>query len=564
MKQRGYLIILLVAIFLIFPTTVGAEITGRASSQPMDVSLTILLPSPITSIILPENKTYITNISLPFTYTSNYEDNEWYNLDDGTNVTLSGNTFFNTTEGGHTLNYYANNSVGITYKNVTFTINLTLLKIYYEEYSGFYEGDSTDFNYTAYEDLLNLSDIVLEHDLWGKIEFLEPINIVNDLNSSDAIVDLDEYTQISLNRMEVNATYLPNFNVSAIITLRNVPFDDPRILRDGEECPASVCTLVSFSGGTLVFNVTDFSGIYSTEQDANVTSTTTIIVVSGGGGGGGGTTIIEGVQKNFEIDKGTILVSLKQGDVETEKVTVTNTGKKTITINVRSSGDIEEFVTVSPLSFTLAPKESKEVELVFFASSSDRFDLYSGKIFFEDEDGSREDLSVLLDIESKQALLDLYLDILEDPAVFSPGGEIVAEIYAFNIVNQETEIELFYSIVDDDGEIFFEESDKVKITNFLNITKKIKLPEDFPVGNYVLRVTSEYQGKTASSSELFVVSTDFGRFFYGALNKGLKNSKSLGWILLLLLLILLFILYRRRKKEREKYLSPLGLSCSSC
>ncbi len=560
MRLRSYWIIFLVTIFLVFPT-INAEITGKASSQPMDVSLTILLPAPIIDIIYPENKTYITNLNLPFIYTSNYEDNEWYNIDDVTNITLSGNTFFNTTEGLHTINLYGNNSVGISRENVTFSINLTILKIYYGEYSGFYAGDSTNFNYTAYEDLQNnLSDVVLEHDLWGKIEFLGNISIVNDSDPDDGIVDLDQYTHISLNRIEVNSTYLPNLNQPATLTLRNIPFSDPVLLRNGEACPSSICTLVSFAGGTMIFNVTELSGVYSTEQVSNATTVTTVI--STGGGGGGGRTIIEGVQKNFEIDKGTILVPLKQGDTLTEKVTVTNTGREKLTINVRSAGDIEDMVVISPLSFELSPQESKEVELLFFARSG--FGLYSGKIFFEDQDGAQDYLSVLLDVESKQALLDLYLDILEDPAVFSPGEEIVAEIYAFNIVNRETEIELSYSIVNENGDVLFEESEKMKITNFINTTKRITLPDGFPKGNYVLRVTSSYQGKTASSSELFIVSTGLGRFFSGIFDKALKNKTYLGLFLLLLLLLILFFIYRRRKEKAERYLSPLGIACKDC
>ena len=61
-------------------------------------------------------------------------------------------------------------------------------------------------------------------------------------------------------------------NKSAILKLYNLTFSDPRILRNGEACPNSICTKISYSGGTLTFNVTQFSEYSSEEIPVSLTT----------------------------------------------------------------------------------------------------------------------------------------------------------------------------------------------------------------------------------------------------------------------------------------------------
>ncbi|GAI76856.1 unnamed protein product, partial [marine sediment metagenome] len=60
----------------------------------------------------PQNKTYLTNISILLNYSVSYEDFVWYNIDlTGDNTTITSSTEFNTTEDTHTLYLYANNRI---------------------------------------------------------------------------------------------------------------------------------------------------------------------------------------------------------------------------------------------------------------------------------------------------------------------------------------------------------------------------------------------------------------------------------------------------------------------
>lgn len=226
--------------------------------------------SPTLTIVKPENETYLTNISLQLNFIAINQSYVWYNLDSGSNTTITGNTTFNTSSGLHTLYLFANNSGGTTGKNVTFTVNLTKLSVNNDNYNG--QGSTTDFNASSYEDLQNLSGIILEIPASGKIVFNEPINVTNDSSPNDNSIDLSSHTTISSNFIEINTDFLPNFNKSATLSLYGLSFTDPTILRNGELCPSDICTEVSYSSGTLVFNVTQFSNYSAQETSTGATT----------------------------------------------------------------------------------------------------------------------------------------------------------------------------------------------------------------------------------------------------------------------------------------------------
>ena len=151
----------------------GQGVTGKASSQTLNVSIQILSSAPTLTILSPENETYLTNVSLLLNYTTSNSQAVWYNIDNSANTTLSstnGTAYFNTTEGSHVLFLFANNSDGIKNStNVRFSVNLTLFTINYTEWRGAFKGNSTDFYTSSYEDMQSLSNIILEQNNSGKI-----------------------------------------------------------------------------------------------------------------------------------------------------------------------------------------------------------------------------------------------------------------------------------------------------------------------------------------------------------------------------------------------------------
>ena len=74
------------------------------------------------------------------------------------------------------------------------------------------------------------------------------------LNVSGA--DFDSYSSISSNSVSVNSANLnPDLNTPANITLYNLNYQhDPVIYKDGALCN-NFCSFISYSSGTLKFNV---------------------------------------------------------------------------------------------------------------------------------------------------------------------------------------------------------------------------------------------------------------------------------------------------------------------
>ena len=150
-------------------------------------------------------------------------------VSDGTNVTTS--------------NISASQNADYTYSNSTSVTT-----------AGF-DGSTTDFSAV---DIHNVTNLVVEKSTYGKINFTSVVNFTQNVNLSLAV-------NVSSNFISVDSSTYPELNKSAAISFYNLTFSDPIILRNGAVCSSSVCTRISYTGGTLVFNVTGFSNYSSAE-----------------------------------------------------------------------------------------------------------------------------------------------------------------------------------------------------------------------------------------------------------------------------------------------------------
>ena len=99
--------------------------------------------------------------------------------------------------------------------------------------------------------------ITVENSNYGKIVFLNPINGSGQNFSKDI--------SIFYNYIYVNSSQ-KGLNKSAKLTLYDLTFVNPRILRDGVACVD--CTILNYTFGNLLFNVTHFSN-YSVDETPN-------------------------------------------------------------------------------------------------------------------------------------------------------------------------------------------------------------------------------------------------------------------------------------------------------
>ncbi len=158
------------------------------------------------------------------------------------------------------------------------------------------------------------------------------INWTFNLNLSQGL-DWSNYINISNNYVEINSSAAGVLNASAKITLKNIAWNNPRILKNGAVCVSSDgCTQESYNqtSGEFIFNVTGFS-FYTTEETP-VPAPTPASSGGGGGGGGGGSSIVtinktQNITSQLPIQNLSSSNEIKQEDVlrQTKNETVVAT-----------------------------------------------------------------------------------------------------------------------------------------------------------------------------------------------------------------------------------------------
>ncbi len=533
MGKRGVFVLFLVLFSICFISAIDltgdVALTGKVTSYNLSIGITLTGAPPVLNLILPENKTYLYNESLPLNFTSSASD-FWYNLDNGANVSISGNSSFNVTEGQHLLNLYANNSGSISKESVYFTSNLSLLTIYYSEFNGSTRGDSTDFVKIPYEDTGAVSDVTLEHTSHGKIVMNDTVNLVSDEDSFDYILDLDSGINISDNRIFVNETQLPNFEKNATLYIRGLSFSNPQVLVDGSVC--SDCAEISYSSGVFVFSVTRLGGVYTVRETPTTPKPKT---PGGGGGGGGGATPV--VQQGFSVSIDEMKVSLKQGGVTSEFFSVSSLQDSEIEISV--SSNLQDFIRVKEEEFTLGARETKLVLLDVFALENVQSDLYLGKIFVESS-SQKVEIPVVIEVNPKEALFDVKVEIPSQFQVVYPGEEVFAQITIIEMGDlDKTDFVIDYYIKNFDGDVLLQDSEMIAIDTKVIFLKEFNLPETTCPEKYIFEVDVSYDGKKAIGSAIFDVK--------------IKRRIIIIFVIVILLIIFLiwFILYKKRKNEKK-------------
>jgi len=519
----GYKLVFALIIFLsLAGISSGDSITGFTTYQNTNVSVYVTPTFPLLTLIRPVNGTYLRNESIFLNYTAELFYFVWYNLDYGNNLTITSPIYFNATEGFHTLYLYANNSDGTTARNITFYVNKTRFTIIYSDWQGGYKGNSTDFLFYTYEELQNLGNIILEYSQFSKILFLEPINVTNDISPSDDYVNLNLYVNTSYNHAEVNTTGLPNFNKPATIWLYNLTFNSPRILKDGQPCPSTVCTKESYSSGVLKFNVTGFT-VYSAEETPSVLEKISVRK---------GITPLT----NFTIDKTSIKVSLFPGETTEEQIKITNTGRSNLEIKL-NAGRLNKLITFSENPVVLKPGEIKTISISIKATNELPF-VYIGSITLESGKLKKE-LPLIIKIKSRDGLLSISANIVNKE--LHTGEELKVNISISKDPRLEQNLVAYYIITNKDNKTVLTEKENLAIYDSIDFIKKLKIPLETPGGKYILYVQISQDNIKAEDADVFYVIE---------IEKPLlKNYIYLILLLIVIALIILIIIKKKRKEQ---------------
>ncbi len=228
---------------------------------------------------------------------------------------------------------------------------------------------------------------------------------------------------------------------------------------------------------------------------------------SGGGSSGGG----GGIISQFSLDKDLIHVVVKQKETEREVLTIKNTGSDNLSIEINYS-ELSDFMIVSEDSFTLAPGESKIVNIDFFAREKEKPEIYTGRIIVKGG-FTKKIINTIIEIKERVPLFDLRVDILNKKVI--PGSDLKFDILALNQGDlRGFDILLHYSIRDFNGTIYEVKEESIKIDGELKLKRDLKVPSDLSFGEYILYSKISYGNITASGIDMFEVMSKKGLMMY--------------------------------------------------
>jgi len=406
-----------------------------------------------------------------------------------------------------------------------------------------FNGTSTDLTTV---DLRNITNLTFENSFAGKINFTSFIDL-----SGGA--DVNRYINISFNRIEINSTALPALNKSATLHLYGLTFSNPRISRDGSVCPSSICTKLSFTGGNLTFNVTHFT-VYSSEETPTTEKVAAAAAAAAGNGGASGSGIIP-IEKvlDFTIDKKTLKVVIRQGQVKEELLNIKNTGNVPLNIEIEQE-NLENLLVLSHDSFSLKAGESKTIRANIFASETQKAGVYTGRLRIK-SDGKEEVVVVIIEVKEKTALFDIKVEVKK--IEIRQGDEVEAEISLLNLGDlKPVDIELYYAIRDIDGNDIVFGHDTFAVEDEKIVKRELKLPADLEPGIYLFYTEVRYNGKVASSVD--IINVKEGKGFIKLISKA-KNLIASTWIfILIIVLAITYYNFGTQINKKLEKISPFG------
>ncbi|MBI2134826.1 hypothetical protein HYU09_02470 [Candidatus Woesearchaeota archaeon] len=283
----------------------------------------------------------------------------------------------------------------------------------------------------------------------------------------------------------------------------------------------------------------------------------------GGGGGGGGTAQ---TKSDFDIDKDTIKIVLRQGETKEEKFSIKNTGDTTLDITTYL--DALKGLIVSPSSedtkSTLNPGEEQTINMVFGAGEDLQPDIYTG--YIRVKSGSKEKtVNTIVEVDSAKPLFDVDVEVLPEYKSIFPGEDIFIEVSLFNVRGfGRVDVVLEYSIKDFEGNVAAKEEETVAVETEAKFVREMLAPSSLGPGTYVASVKVTFENSIGIGSDVFEVKAKTIRLYPIAI-KDLTTQLLIG--ILAVVAISIFLAYRfmprgkpapKTKEEEAKMIKEEG------
>ena len=247
-------------------------------------------------------------------------------------------------------------------------------------------------------------------------------------------------------------------------------------------------------------------------------------------------------EDEFEVNTFLIKTVIKQGEIATHPVKITNIYEKENFI-VSIEGEIKDLVSLAEKEFVLENGEEKNLELVFDNLGA-LPGVYVGTLLVQKGE-SKKEIPLILEIQTLESFVATNLNVAPAYKEILQGGEITVSVKIFNLKDTKVHTaETIYEIKTLEGEVITSEKESIVMESELVLSKIISLPEKVAMGSYVVSFTTEFEKSIATSSYLFEV-VDEKRDSFEFMNLNILVIAILIFLVGILVLIL-YMIYERK------------------
>jgi len=269
---------------------------------------------------------------------------------------------------------------------------------------------------------------------------------------------------------------------------------------------------------------------------------------SSGGGGGGGAAVVQPTisekKSEFSVQPNFIKISMEQGEKKSQTLEIKNTGDTPLDINMEVSL-ISKYLSLSEEHFSLEPGSSKTITLDISVVENELPDSYIGRIIVY-EGGMTKLINVIIEVKEKNSIFDIKTEVIKKS--IRPMGDVRAKISVLKPLDiRPLNISLYYAIKDIRGNVLVSKEEQVSIDRKSYIERSLSMPEEYSCTDYVFYSMATYNGKKASSTDIFTILcqenwlTSMSKTGGAAWGIGKEGGYSFALLLLVFIVTILFV-----------------------
>ena len=220
---------------------------------------------------------------------------------------------------------------------------------------------------------------------------------------------------------------------------------------------------------------------------------------TGGGGSSGGGGAVVTVSDGLVLGNDFVNVKIALTKTTNRKISIYNSGNKTETINLKSSG-LTGILLIDPndISFTLAPGEKREITIAVTAPTKEGN--YEGSMFI-----NKHKVIIDVDVSTTELLFDAGIDIPTSSKLINKGDNLQFQVTLIPMGNEPgVDVTLNYEIRNENGQIVYTHSYTKLVEKQISFTETFEELGLGP-GKYTLHLELVYPNAIATSSSSFEI-----------------------------------------------------------